>query len=139
MCHIRWWEDYISFFDKRPDMTNVLLSLQSADSPGVLFTGFAEQETDNGSVSTFPVLCDGLSQNEYFVIQFIHNSRSPCIRGVPLIDERNPPNPTISSTYNSGGLQCMSSESEHHSVVISDMFDVENPSYSDIKREFDMV
>ena len=59
MCHIRWWEDYISFFDKRPDVTNVLLSLQSADSPGVLFTGFAEQETDNGSVSTFLVLCDG--------------------------------------------------------------------------------
>ena len=33
----------------------------------------------------------------------------------------------------------MSSESEHHSAVICDVIDIENPSYSDIKREFDMV
>ena len=129
----------MSFFDKDVDVTSVLLSLQNSDSPGVYFSGFDEQVCVKEGVSSFPVLCDGLTQNEYFVIQFIHNSKMPCVKGVPLMDVTLPTNPFISSLYRTGGLQNVVSESQCHLEVTFSKDDGETPSYSDIKREFDMV
>lgn len=135
MCNIRWSENYLAYFERNPETSEVLHRMQSMNSPGVYYKSCAPGRLD----VTYPIFTDDLSESEFFVMQFIHNSTAPCVRGIPLIDTPIPAPNRVDSSYTSGGVLSYASESDQHHEFTSEMEHNDSHTYTNVKREFDMV